>query len=401
LSASSSPVPSLNDLDVTHKTVLLRLDLNIEATNIDLIAQDFRIQSSLPVLRNLMERQAKIVILAHRGRPKGIDPALSNEPLATGLQQALGATVTFIPHLLGAPVEAAVTALQPGQIIMLDNLRFDPREEKNDAEFAASLAALGDVYVNDAFASCHRAHASVAALAGLLPHAAGPLLEHEVKVLSAAMGNMARPTAAIIGGSKVSTKLALLGNLIHKMDFMFVGGAMANTFLAAEGIDVQKSLIEPDLVPAASTILATAHSSGCQILLPHDAIVSTSVDEPGIAMPCLALPKDGMILDIGPATLLRLSTVFAECRTVIWNGPVGLFEKPAFATGTLTIARWIAERTREGTMRSIAGGGDTVAALQMAGVSKDLTYISTAGGAFLEYMEGRQLPGLLALGITI
>ncbi len=397
MDVSTPPLPPYTNLDVAGKRVVLRLDLNIEATDIAAIAVDHRVQTALPVLRYLIEKQARVIVLAHRGRPKGTDPTFSNAPLADALARALNHPIQFVPHVIGAAVTTAVAALSNGAVMMTENLRFDAGEEANDESFARQLAALGDVYINDAFANCHRAHASIDAITRFILHAAGPLLLREVETLGAALGTMARPTAAIIGGAKISTKLALLENLIGKMDMLFVGGAMANTFLVAEGCDVQKSLFEPDLVPAASQILARAHTFNCQIILPNDALAAASPNDEPIAVPCSIIPPAHMILDIGPATTMRLVSMLADCRTVVWNGPVGLFEKPAFAGGTMAIARALAEHTRRGHMTSIAGGGDTVAALQAAGVADDFSYISTAGGAFLEFMEGRTLPGLVAL----
>ncbi|MGE3770225.1 MAG: phosphoglycerate kinase, partial [Bdellovibrionales bacterium] len=303
----------------------------------------------------------------------------------------------FEPALLAPRIAPAIRAQTPRDFLLTEILRLDTREAKNDKGFAKALAELGDISVNDCFANSHRAHASMDAITEYLPHAAGPLLVKEVETLGAALHNLARPTAAIIGGSKVSTKLSLIENLLDKIDVLFIGGAMANTFLMAEGIDVQKSLIEPDLIPAASQILAQAHGHNCQLLLPHDAIVAASPDCEGVAAPCLHIPSGMMILDIGPATVMRLDALIRDCRTVLWNGPVGMFEKPAFAGGTLAIAKLVAERTRSGQMQSIAGGGDTVAAIQQAGVLNDLTYVSTAGGAFLEFLEGKELPGIKAL----
>jgi phosphoglycerate kinase len=396
---SSLPLTPLDTLPVTKRRVLLRLDLNITTNTIDAIAADYRVQTSLPVLRDLIKREAKIIILCHRGRPEGRDPELSNAVLAKGLQLALGQVVAFVSDITGEAAQKAVDALQPGQILMLENLRFDAGEEANDAAFAAALAHLGDAYVNDAFASCHRAHASIEAIVGLLPHAAGPRLLYEVATLKQTLGTMARPTAAIVGGAKVSTKIALLENLIAKVDVLFVGGAMANTFLAAEGIDVQKSLYEPSFVPLASQILDKAHSYNCQIMLPHDAQVAATPTGSSFIAPVMNIPPGMSIFDIGPATIMRLSALLRDCRTVIWNGPVGLFEQPAFAAGTNAIAKILTERTRAGYMFSIAGGGDTVAALEAAGYAKGMSYLSTAGGAFLEFLEGKTLPGLAALDL--
>lgn len=389
---------TLKDITVAGRRVLLRLDLNVEETDVDAIASDHRIQTAVPVIRQLIAAKARIIILVHRGRPQGHDVSLSNEAIGQALEKALQHKVLFVPSIVGETAQHITQKMKDGDIVLLDNLRFDPRESENDADFARELAKLGDVYVNDAFANCHRAHASIDALARLLPAAAGPLLVAEVAALHKAFDKPARPLCAIIGGSKISTKLTLLENIITKVDVLLVGGAMANTFLAAEGINVQKSFYEPDLVPIASTILGKAHTYNCQLVLPYDVVVASSREaETGQAVPVTNIPNGMMVLDIGPATLVRLQSILTECHTVLWNGPVGLFENAAFANGTHSIARLIAERTRAGTMASIAGGGDTVAALNDAGVMPDFSYVSTAGGAFLEYLEGKELPGLAAL----
>lgn len=389
---------TLNDVTFAGKRVLLRLDLNIEEQDPTAIAANYRVQAALPVLRRLISGNAKTILLVHRGRPAGPDAALSNEPIAAALQKALHHPVRFMPCTTGSDAAEAVAAMGTGDVLVLENLRFDPREAANDKTFARELAALGDIYVNDAFANCHRAHASIDAITTLLPSVAGPLLLAETAALQKAFDKPTRPLCAIVGGAKISTKIALLESIIAKVDLLLVGGAMANTFLAAEGINVQKSFYEPDLVPTASAILSKAHTYNCQLMLPYDVIVAPSRDSPsGASVPVMSIPHDTMVLDIGPATLAQLQAALATCRTVLWNGPVGLFENPAFANGTSTIAALVAERTRAGSMISIAGGGDTVAALNHTGVMPDFTYVSTAGGAFLEYLEGRTLPGLAAL----
>lgn len=389
---------SLQDVSFAGKRVLLRLDLNIEEQDPTAIAGNHRLQATLPVIRQLSAGGAKIILLVHRGRPTVPDPALSNAAIATALEQALQRPVQFVPSITGAAAEQAVASLHNGDILLLENLRFDPRESTNDATFAAALASLGDLYVNDAFANCHRAHASIEAITHLLPSAAGPLLLAETAALQKAFDAPIRPLCAIIGGAKISTKIALLENIITKVDVLVVGGAMANTFLAAEGINLQQSFYEPDLVPLASVILAKAHSYNCQIVLPYDVMVAESRSASvSTCVPVGHIPPGTMALDIGPATLLRLQTILTDCHTVLWNGPVGLFENPVFANGTVSLARLIASRTSAHQMTSIAGGGDTVAALNAAGVMPDFTYVSTAGGAFLEYLEGKSLPGLAAL----
>jgi phosphoglycerate kinase len=319
--------------------------------------------------------------------------------LVSALQDVLGREVTFAADCIGAVAKQAVTAQGEGQVLLLENTRFHPGEEKNDGGFAASLAALGEVYVNDAFSAAHRAHASTEAIARLLPSCAGRLMQAELSALESALAQPERPVAAVVGGAKVSTKLELLGNLVRKVDFLIIGGGMANTFLAAQGYDVGKSLCEHDLAGTARDIMTAADEAGCEIILPVDAVVAAEFKAGAehhvvSARDC---PSQMMILDAGPASVSGILEVFAKSKTLIWNGPLGAFEVEPFDTATTAAAKGAAELTRSGLLRSVAGGGDTVAALNHAGVADDFTYISTAGGAFLEWMEGKTLPGVAAL----
>jgi len=394
---------TLDDLDVRGKRVLVRVDLNVpmkdgkpsDTTRIDRVA---------PTIDELARKGARVIVLSHLGRPKGKPVAgYSLAPLAPALEKSLGGRkVAFARDSVGPEARAVAAKLEDGQVALLENLRFEPGEEANDARFAKALAALGELYVDDAFACAHRAHASVEALARLLPAAAGRLMEAELRHLASALEAPARPLAALVGGAKVSTKLELLGNLLAKVDLIIIGGGMANTFLAAEGREVGRSLAEHELSGTARDILARANARKTTILLPRDVVVAARL-EPGIAARMVAIdavPKDAMILDIGPATAALLAARIADCRTLIWNGPLGAFETPPFDSGTNEVARAAARLTKAGKLVSVAGGGDTVAALHHAGVAQDFTYLSTAGGAFLEWLEGKTLPGLAALEVA-
>jgi phosphoglycerate kinase len=390
----------LGDLDVGGRRVLLRLDLNVPVDAARRITDDTRLRRALPTLGSLAGRGARTVILSHFGRPKGkVVADLSLGFLAGPLADALGADIALAADCIGeAPLEVA-EALAPGAFALFENLRFHAGEEANDPAFAQALARAGDCYVNDAFSVSHRAHASVVGLPVLLPHAAGLAMEAELEALDRALGNPRRPLLAIVGGAKVSTKLALLGNLIAKVDVLAIGGAMANTFLAARGIDVGASLYEPDLLETARTVLAEAEAAGCEVLLPVDAMVAGAL-APGAEAAVVAVdavPGDKMILDIGPASADLIGDRILVSRTVLWNGPVGAFEVPTFGAATMRLARTTAAMTRAGTLTSVAGGGDTAAALALAGAGEEFTYVSTAGGAFLEWLEGRTLPGVAAL----
>ncbi|MDJ0983810.1 MAG: phosphoglycerate kinase [Kiloniellales bacterium] len=390
---------TLDDLDPAGRRVLVRVDFNVPMKD-GRVTDATRIERALPTIRALGERGARVILLSHFGRPKGeCRPELSLQPVAAALEAALGAPVAFAADCIGATAEAAVAELSEGGVLLLENLRFHAGEEANDAAFAAALAALGDLYVDDAFSAAHRAHASVEALARRLPSAAGRLMQAELEHLARALENPQRPLAALVGGAKISTKLQLLGNLVERADLLIIGGGMANTFLAAAGVDVGRSLCEHDMADTAREIMAKAQAQGCDIVLPTDALVAATL-EAGIAAETVsvkAVPAGQMILDVGPATAEHLARRLEDCRSLIWNGPLGCFEVPPFDQGTNAVARAAARLTGEGRLLSVAGGGDTVAALAHAGVVEDFTYVSTAGGAFLEWLEGRTLPGVAAL----
>lgn len=391
--------PTLESLDVTGKTVLVRLDLNVPM-HAGRVTDATRINRIIPTLQYLMERHAKVVILSHLGRPKGFDPALSLAPLVDALSAALwDRPVKFSPDCVGPTAKLAVENAEPGDVILMENLRFHAEEEQNDDGFAAAMAALGDAYVNDAFSCSHRAHASVVGLARHLPCAAGRLMEEEMAALTKVLENPARPMTAVVGGSKVSTKLELLGNLLAKVDHLIIGGAMANTFLAAQGISVGASLYEKEMTGTAKEILARAAKGGCSIHLPVDVVAATKFKAHSANVVCdvADIPADAMILDLGPKSLTAIGAVVAMSKTLVWNGPVGAFETTPFDATTVQIARMVAAASRAGALHSVAGGGDTVAALAHAGVSGELSYLSTAGGAFLEWLEGKELPGIAAL----
>lgn len=390
---------SLDDIEVADRRVLVRVDLNVPMRD-GQVTDATRIERALPTLRELAKAGAKVVVLSHFGRPKGKpDPAMSLRPLVAPLGAALGGAVGFAPDCIGPAATEAVAALAPGDVLLLENLRFHPGEEANDPAFARALAELGDVYVNDAFSAAHRAHASTEGLARLLPAAAGRLMGAEIDALTRALENPERPLAAVVGGAKISTKLDLLGNLAGKVDALVIGGAMANTFLFAQGVEVGTSLCERDMAPTARDIVDAARAVGCDLLLPEDAVVAAAF-EAGAAsetVPVGAVPADRMILDIGPRTAAAHAARLADCRTLVWNGPLGAFELPPFDAGTNAVAQAAARLTAAGDLVSVAGGGDTVAALAHAGVVDDFSYVSTAGGAFLEWLEGRELPGVAAL----
>ncbi len=392
---------TLDNLDVAGKRVLLRADLNVPMQD-GRISDTTRIDRLVPTILELSRAGARVVVMSHFGRPDGKASAkLSLAPLAAALQSALGGKpVAFASDCIGAPAEAMIAKLANGDIGLLENLRFHAAEEANDTGFARALAALGDIYVNDAFSAAHRAHASTQALAKLLPAAAGRLMQAELDALAHAMEQPKRPLIAIVGGAKVSTKLDLLGNLLAKVDILVIGGGMANTFLFADGIGVGKSLCERDMAATARGIAAKAKESGKRVMLPIDAVIAGKLENgvPVATVPISAVPADQMILDIGPKSVAEITTAIAGCRTLIWNGPLGAFETSPFDAGTTAVARDVARLVASGTLAAIAGGGDTVAALAHAGVEDKLTYVSTAGGAFLEWIEGKELPGVAALG---
>jgi phosphoglycerate kinase len=379
--------------------VLLRADLNVPMQD-GKVSDLTRLERLSPTIRELAEKGAKVLVLSHFDRPKGRRvPEMSLRPVAEALGSVLGRPVGFAEDCIGEPARRAVAAMQPGDVVVLENTRFHAGEEQNDPAFADALAELGDVYVNDAFSAAHRAHASTEALAHRLPAYAGRLMQAELEALDKALGNPVRPLAAIVGGAKVSTKLDLLGNLVGRVDHLIIGGAMANTFLAARGVAVGRSRQEPELHDTARGIEAKARAAGCAILLPIDAVVARELraGAPSETVLIDAVPADAMILDVGPLTTAAILERLAACRTLVWNGPLGAFETPPFDAATVRVAKGVAGLTKAGQLLSVAGGGDTVAALRHAGVAEALTYVSTAGGAFLEWMEGKTLPGVAAL----
>ena len=395
-----SAFKTLDDFDVAGQSVLLRVDFNLPMQD-GRVTDRTRIERALPTIHALCERGARLVLLSHLGRPKGErKPGLSLAPVAEALSEALdGKPVAFAEDCIGPAAEAVVAGLGDGEVALLENLRFHGGEEAGEAGFAKALAALGDLYVNDAFSAAHRAHASVTGLAALLPAAAGRQMQAELEHLGRALGDPQRPVAALVGGAKISTKLALLGNLVRKVEMLAIGGGMANTFLNALGVKVGASLCEHDMAETAREIVAEAKRAGCDIVLPNDAVVAAKFEAGAAAetVSVKAVPEDRMILDIGPATAEHLARRLADCRTLVWNGPLGAFELPPFDAGTTAVAQAAARLTREGSLMSVAGGGDTVAALAHAGALADFTYVSTAGGAFLEWLEGKTLPGVAAL----
>ena len=391
---------TLDDIDVRGKRVLLRADLNVPVKD-GVVTDATRIERLAPTIEALSEKRAKVIVMSHFGRPKGQpDPAYSLRPLVAPLSQAIGGrAVAFAEDCIGEKVKRVVAALRPGEVALLENLRFHKGEEANSPDFARALAELGDVYVDDAFSAAHRAHASIAALAYLLPATAGKLMEAELAALNAALENPARPVMALIGGAKVSTKLDLLCFVIGKVDLLAIGGAMANTLLFAEGKEVGRSLTERDMAENARQLLALAREHNCRVLLPEDAVIAAEL-APGTltrAVQIDMVPGDMMILDIGPKTVARIAAALEGARTLVWNGPLGAFETRPFDEATVAVAKKVGELTQAGKLLSVAGGGDTVAALAAAGVTDRLSYVSTAGGAFLEWLEGRELPGVAAL----
>ncbi len=391
---------TLDDMDLKGRRVLVRVDINVPVED-GRVTDATRIGKIVPTVEHILAQGGHPVLLAHFGRPKGApDPAFSLAQVLPALMAALpGRRVTFAPDCIGAPAKQAVAAMAAGDVVLLENTRFHPGEEKNDPAFAAALAALGDVYCNDAFSAAHRAHASTEGIARLLPACAGRQMQAELAALDSALGNPARPVCAVVGGAKVSTKIDLLANLVTKVQHLVIGGGMANTFLAAQGAEVGRSLAEREMADTVRGIIARARDAACAVHLPRDVVVAREF-RAGAAAETVAArdcPPDAMILDAGPATVARLTDVFASCRTLIWNGPLGAFELPPFDAATTAAAREVARLTAAGRLVSVAGGGDTVAALNRAGVAERFSYVSTAGGAFLEWMEGKTLPGVAAL----
>ena len=390
---------TIDDLDVAGKRVLVRADLNVPMQD-GKPSDTTRIDRSAQTIKDLSAKGAKVIMLSHFGRPKGqVVAEMTLKPVADAMSAALGTPVAFATDTIGESAQATIAAMKDGDVAMLENVRFHAEETDNDDGFAAQLAELGDLYVNDAFSTAHRAHASTEALARKLPAAAGRLMQAELEALGAALGTPQKPVAAVVGGAKVSTKMEVLGNLSQKVDMIIIGGGMANTFLFAQGHDVGKSLCEKDMADEALKIIADAAANGCEIVLPVDVVVAAEFAA-GAANEVVgidAIPADKMALDIGPATIADVEKRLAGCKTLVWNGPFGAFEIEPFDIGTNSAAQAAARLTKAGTLRSVAGGGDTVAALAQAGAADDFSYISTAGGAFLEWIEGKTLPGVAAL----
>lgn len=392
---------TLDDLgDVTGKVALVRVDLNLPMQD-GAVTDDTRIRAAMPTVLELADKGAKVLMLAHFGRPKGERVSTQSLSMVVGaVQDVLGREVMFVPEIAGDVVKQAVGILRPGDIAVLENTRFWKGEEKNDPDLVKAIAANADFYVNDAFSAAHRAHATTEGLAHVLPAYAGRSMQAELEALEKALGAPERPVAAVVGGAKVSSKLDVLRHLVGQVDHLIIGGGMANTFLAARGVDVGKSLCEHDLAQTAEAIMDTADKANCTIHLPYDVVVAKEfAANPPSLRTCNVheVAADEMILDVGPAAVEALADVLKTCRTLVWNGPLGAFEMPPFDGATVALARTAAALTREGVLISVAGGGDTVAALHHAGVAGDFSYISTAGGAFLEWMEGRELPGVAAL----
>ena len=396
---------TLDDLpaDLTGEVALVRVDLNLPMAD-GVVTDDTRVRASAPTILELADRGAKVLLLAHFGRPKGeMVSTLSVSMTLDAVQHVLGREVMFVPEIAGTVVAQSVGILLPGDIALLENTRFWKGEEANDPALVAAIAANADLYVNDAFSAAHRAHASTEGLAHVLPAYAGRAMQAELAALQAALGNPERPVAAVVGGAKVSSKLDVLSHLVTKVDHLIIGGGMANTFLAARGVKVGTSLCEHDLAATAEAIMAAADKAGCTVHLPYDVVVAKEfAANPPSLRSCNVheVAADEMILDIGPQATEALADVLKTCRTLVWNGPLGAFETPPFDAATVALAKSAAALTKEGALISVAGGGDTVAALHQAGVSGDFTYVSAAGGAFLEWMEGKELPGVKALQIA-
>lgn len=393
---------TLDDLpeDLSGKRVLVRVDLNVPMEGAR-VTDDTRLRAAVPTISELSDRGAVVLLLSHFGRPKGqVRPDMSTAQLVMPLHRLTGRSVRFVEDCQGPEAERAIATMLPGNIGILENTRFHLGEEKNDPELTGAMAALGDYYVNDAFSAAHRAHSSTEGVAHILPSFAGRAMEAELKALERALGEPERPVAAVVGGAKVSSKLAVLGHLVGKVDHLIIGGGMANTFLAARGVNVGKSLCEHDLTGEAEAIFARAEAANCTIHLPYDVVVAKEfAANPSSVRTCNVheVAEDEMILDVGPAAVEALGDVLKNCRTLVWNGPLGAFETPPFDTATVALAQTAAALTKDGGLVSVAGGGDTVAALNHAGVAAEFSFVSTAGGAFLEWMEGRVLPGVAAL----
>ena len=393
----------IEDLAPKGKTALVRVDYNVPMLDGE-VSDSSRLERTIPTIRALQKAGAKIVLLSHFGRPKGQrDDHYSLRPVAKALAHLLGEDVAFAPDCIGPEAQKAVEQLKEGQILMLENTRFYPEEEANDEDFARKIAELGDIFINDAFSCAHRAHATTEKLAHLMPTAAGRLMQEELTALTKALEHPQRPVAALVGGAKISTKLDLLNNLVRTVDILVLGGGMANTFMAAKGLTIGKSLYEPDMLDTARAIMATAEKEECNIVLPHDVVVASELKQ-GMSFRIFGaneVPDDMMILDIGPSSRTRLIETISLCKTVVWNGPLGVFEIPPFDKGTNEVAIHVADLTKRGKILSVAGGGDTLSAMAHAGVTHGISYLSTAGGAFLEWLEGKTLPGVAALSASI
>jgi phosphoglycerate kinase len=392
------PFRTLDDVDVKGKRVLLRVDLNVPMEN-GRITDGTRLERVAPTIVEISGKGGKVILLSHLGRPKGRDPKESLRPVAEALAQVISKPITFADDCVGEVAETAVATMKDGDILCLENTRFHKEEEKNNPAFVAQLAKLGDIWVNDAFSAAHRAHASTEGLGHVLPAYAGRTMEAELEALGKALETPTKPVIAIVGGAKVSTKIDLLENLVRKVDALVIGGGMANTFLHAQGVPIGKSLAERDLAATALRIVEKAEAANCAIILPVDAVVAFhfEANSPSHAYGLDAIPPDGMILDVGPLSVERIRAAIDDAATLVWNGPLGAFELPPFDHGTVLAAKHAARRTKAGKLVSVAGGGDTVAALKHAGVAHDFTYVSTAGGAFLEWLEGKPLPGVEVL----
>ena len=391
---------TLDDVDVKGKRVLLRVDLNVPMEN-GRVTDTTRLERVAPTITEISAKGGKVILLAHFGRPKGRDPKELLKPVAAELSKVIGKPVAFADECIGVSAQTAVAAMKDGDILCLENTRFHKEEEKNDPAFVTELAKLGDIWVNDAFSAAHRAHASTEGLGHKLPAYAGRTMQAELDALAKALEHPTKPVIAIIGGAKVSTKIDLLENLVRKVDALVIGGGMANTFLHAQGIGIGKSLAEKDLAATALRIIEKAKAANCAIILPVDAVVAFKFEAnaPSQAYGLDAIPAEGMILDVGPRSIARIDAAIDDAATLVWNGPIGAFEMTPFDHGTVAAAKHAASRTKAKKLISVAGGGDTVAALNQAGVAGDFSYVSTAGGAFLEWMEGKPLPGVEVLRI--
>jgi phosphoglycerate kinase len=390
---------TLDDIDVKGRRVLVRVDLNVPVKD-GIVTDAMRIERQATTIRDLVRRGAKAILLSHFDRPNGkVVASMSLQPVTTAVSQVLNQPVAFAKDCIGESAQAAVAKLKDGDVLLLENTRFHAGEEKNDPAFASAVAELGDIFVNDAFSAAHRAHATTEGIAHLLPAVAGRSMEAELSHLHKALDRPVRPLMAVIGGAKVSTKIELLGNLVHRVDVLFIGGAMANTFLAAAGNPVGKSLYEPDHLETARDILGKGLAAGAAVILPSDVVVAKEfkAGAPNRTVDLAAVEPDQMILDVGPKTVETFARRLQYVSTLVWNGPLGAFETEPFDRATLAAAKQAAKRTKEGKLLSVAGGGDTVAALNAAGVTEDFSYVSTAGGAFLEWLEGKTLPGVEAL----